>query len=288
MDDAALLKVNDLSVTFHDRGNRFSAVKGISFSIESGKTLALVGESGSGKSVSAMALGRLLPPKPKCTIGGSIKLNGKNLLHLSEREMRKIRGKEIAYVFQEPSTSLNPVFNVGFQIAEAIKTHRKDVDDVDEEVVRLLFDVGIEDATRVNAYPYELSGGMQQRVMIAMALACQPKLFIADEPTTALDVTIQKQILYLLKTLQRQSEMALLLITHNFGIIRGFADNVAVMFRGEIVEYGPTEKILSAPEHPYTKALIACIPRLDQKVPRLVTIDYDEIAQAEATKAEMR
>ncbi len=282
MKNRPFLDIRNLRVSFEDRGRSFQAVKAVSFSLEEGRTLAVVGESGSGKSVSAMAIGRILPPEPKCMIKGNIYLDGQDLLQLSEREMRKIRGNHIAYVFQEPGTSLNPSFTIGFQIAEAIKAHGKDVDSVKLEVIRLLDEVGFtQSEERYHAYPHELSGGMQQRAMIAMALACEPKLLIADEPTTALDVTIQKQILQLLQSIQRQQKMALILITHNFGIVRGFADYVAVMFRGKIVEYGETEKILNDPQHPYTKALIACIPRLDQNIPRLATIDYTFVGKEE-------
>jgi ABC-type dipeptide/oligopeptide/nickel transport system ATPase component len=195
---------------------------------------------------------------------------------MSETEIRSVRGQGIAYVFQEPATSLNPVYTIHSQIAEGIRLHRPDVNDVDAEVVKWLARVGIVDPEkRMWDYPHQLSGGMQQRAMIAMALSCRPKLLIADEPTTALDVTIQAQILAELRHLRSEFGMALILITHNFGIIRGLCDRVAVMFRGEIVETGETNAILQNPVHPYTKALIACVPRLGSKQKRLRMIDYN-------------
>jgi ABC-type dipeptide/oligopeptide/nickel transport system ATPase component len=196
-------------------------------------------------------------------------------LKLAGKELRKMRGKEVAYVFQEPSTSLNPVLTVRTQMAEALELHRPEVKNRDEEIVKWLYQVGIvEPEKRLRAYPHELSGGMQQRVMIAMALCCQPKLLIADEPTTALDVTIQKQIIDLLVSLKASLGMSIILITHNFAIIRGIADKVAVMFRGKIVEAGPTEEVLGNPQHRYTQALLDCVPRLGVKQSRLRAIDY--------------
>ena len=193
----------------------------------------------------------------------------------SDRELRALRGKSIAYIFQEPGSSLNPVFTIGDQIGEAIELHRPEVEDIRGEIVRALDEVGIRNpAQRLDDYPHQMSGGMQQRVMIAMALACQPDLLVADEPTTALDVTIQKQIMDLLKELKRKSGMSILLITHNFGLVADFADRVVVMFRGKIVEFGPTAEVLRAPQHPYTKALIECVPKLGQKQHRLKVIDY--------------
>ncbi|WP_309400886.1 ABC transporter ATP-binding protein [Cerasicoccus maritimus] len=270
-----LLDVKDLKISFHGRDRVTEAVKGINFSLEDGQTLAVVGESGSGKSVTAMSLTRLLPDPPTCQISGEILLRGQDVLMMPKRDLRSIRGKEIAYIFQEPSTSLNPVFTVGYQIAEAIKLHVPEEKDITGRVIDSLRKVGIRDAEkRYKAYPHEMSGGMQQRVMIAMALACEPKILVADEPTTALDVTIQAQIIDLLKELREKTDMSIILITHNFGIIKGFADQVQVMFRGEVVEHGPTEKVLENPQHPYTKALIACIPRPGTKQRRLTTIDH--------------
>jgi ABC-type dipeptide/oligopeptide/nickel transport system ATPase component len=273
-----LLTVKNLKISFHNRENKTEAVKGISFSLKEGKTLAVVGESGSGKSVSALSLARLLPEAPACQVSGEIKFNNIDILNASTDTLRRIRGKEIAYIFQEPSTSLNPVFTVGYQIAESIKLHRPEVTDVTAEVVKALQLVGIRDAeSRYKAYPHEMSGGMQQRVMIAMALACRPRILVADEPTTALDVTIQKQIMDLLKELKQKIDMSIIMITHNFGIVKDFADEVIVMYQGKIVEQGNTNDVLNNPQHPYTQALIACIPKLGQKKERLTTIDHSKL-----------
>jgi ABC-type dipeptide/oligopeptide/nickel transport system ATPase component len=281
-----LLSVNDLRISFHQRDRVVEAVQGVSFNLEEGRTLAIVGESGSGKSVTALSLTRLLPEAPVCRVTGSIRYRDKDILTLDRRALQAVRGKEIAYVFQEPSSSLNPVFTVGDQIAEAIKLHFPAATDVRDRVVRSLEQVGIPDAARRHtAYPHELSGGMQQRVMIAMALACRPRILVADEPTTALDVTIQKQIIDLLRELRASAGMSVILITHNFGIVQGFADDVAVMYRGNIVESGPTDTVLKNPQHPYTRALIACIPRLGERRHRLTTINHEEIARACAAKS---
>lgn len=270
-----LLVVKDLTINFHTRGQTVEAVKGINFSVKEGETLAIVGESGSGKSVTALSLTRLLPPPPICEVSGEVFYAGRDLAHCSPAQLRQVRGKEIAYVFQDASTSLNPVFTIGSQVGEAVKLHFPEVQDVEKRVVQALEQVGIRNAAeRFDAYPHELSGGMQQRVMIAMALVCEPRILIADEPTTALDVTIQKQIIDLLKDLKKKQTMSIVLITHNFGIIKDFAEEVIVMFRGEIVEDGRTDQILNHPKHPYTQALINCIPRLGQKKERLTTIDY--------------
>jgi ABC-type dipeptide/oligopeptide/nickel transport system ATPase component len=278
-----LLQVEDLRVTFHAHPRAVEAVRGVSFSLAAGRTLAVVGESGSGKSATALALTRLLPPPPGCTVTGRVSYQGRDVMAASRDQLRKIRGKEIAYIFQEPATSLNPVFTIGWQIAEAVKLHLPGVKDVTARVVESLRAVGIRDPEqRCRAYPHELSGGMQQRVMIAMALACEPRVLVADEPTTALDVTIQKQILDLLREVRLAHNMAVLLITHNFGIVKDFADDVIVMFRGRIVESGPVAQVLNNPQHPYTQALIACIPRLGQRQSRLATIDYAKIEAAGA------
>lgn len=276
--DAPLLRIRDLQIEFgrHD-GEPVKAVKSISFTLKQGESIALVGESGSGKSATALALARLLPEPPASISAKEMSLNGHHILEMNERELRAIRGKEIAYIFQEPSTSLNPVLTIRTQIGEALALHRPDVAkaDRDDEIVKWLDKVGIVDSRkRLRAYPHELSGGMQQRVMIAMALCTQPKLLIADEPTTALDVTIQKQIMDLLAELRRDLDMSIILITHNLGIIRSVVDRVAVMFRGEIVETGPVDEILRNPQHAYTKALLACVPRMGAKQPRLQAIDY--------------
>lgn len=272
--DSPLLRVSNLSIRFGE----LVAVDGISFNVGAGETVAVVGESGSGKSVSALALTRLLPPAPGCLVSGRIWLRDQNLMELDEPALQRVRGKEIAYIFQEPSSSLNPLFTIGSQIAEAIRLHRPDVTDATAEIIRVLDLVGIRDPERrYKDYPHHLSGGMQQRVMISMALVCQPSILVADEPTTALDVTIQAQIIDLLRELKSKLRMSVLMITHNFGIVHGFADRVLVMFRGKIVEEGPTEVVLRNPKHPYTQALISCIPRLGLKQTRLTTIDYSKI-----------
>ncbi|MEY3837318.1 MAG: peptide transporter ATP-binding protein [Verrucomicrobiota bacterium] len=273
MSVAPLLKVRDLGVTFRTGDRVTVASTDVSFDLAAGQVLAVVGESGSGKSVSALALTRLLPPAPTCEVVGTIELAGRALTGLTEAELSKVRGKDIAYIFQEPGTSLNPVYTIGFQIGEAIELHRPDVTDVRAAVLAALRDVHIDDPARVaDSYPHELSGGMQQRAMIAMALACDPKILVADEPTTALDVTIQKEIMDLLARLRRERGMSILLITHNFGIVANFADHVQVMRKGRIVEQGPTAQVMGSPAHEYTKGLIACIPRLGQRRHRLTTL----------------
>ena len=277
-----LLRIRDLNIEFRRHGAEpLKAVQGLSLDLQSGESLAIVGESGSGKSATALALARLLPEPPATISASELRLNGHDILHMSERQLQRVRGKEIAYVFQEPSTSLNPVLTVRTQIAESLRLHRPEVKDLDAEIIRWLDKVGIIDPQkRLHAYAHELSGGMQQRVMIAMALCTQPRLLIADDPTTALDVTIQKQIMDLLAQLRRDLGMSMILITHNFGIIRDVADKVAVMFRGKVVEQGPVEQILRHPQHPYTQALLACVPRMGAKQARLRAIDH---AALEAT-----
>jgi ABC-type dipeptide/oligopeptide/nickel transport system ATPase component len=272
-DNNEFLKVENLRITFQTPDRSVEAVRGVSFSMHKGETLAIIGESGSGKSVTAMALAKLLPQPPGIYDSGSILLDGVDVLKASPRQLRGIRGRRIGYVFQEPSTSLNPVYSIHSQIAETIRLHRPEVRDIDSEIIKWLDLVGIVNAAaRMKDYPHQLSGGMQQRVVIAMALAAHPDLLVADEPTTALDVTIQAQVIDLLKHLKATLGMAILMITHNFGIIRGFADRTLVMYRGEVVEEGPTDEILRHPQHPYTKALIDCIPRLGAKRRRLTTI----------------
>ena len=271
--DGMLLEVEDLRTYFRVGPDPVRAVDGVSFSVREGETVALVGESGCGKSATALSLMRLLPEPPALYEGGSIRYDGRDVLTLPERELLDMRGNEVAYVFQEPATSLNPVFRVGWQIAEAIRLHRSDVN-VHEEVLRLLHLVGLpEPERRIQAYPHELSGGMQQRIMIAMALACRPRLLVADEPTTALDVTVQAQILALLMSLQQQLGMAIVLITHNLGLVAEAAHRVNVMYAGRIVEAGPTEQVLSAPAHPYTRALLRAVPRLAGSEGRLSGIE---------------
>ena len=273
--ETPLLSIKDLFIRFETENGDIDAVKGISFDVQAGETLAIVGESGSGKSVTALSLTRLIPEPPARYVSGEILLNGKDVLKMSPRELRAIRGSQIAYIFQEPSTSLNPVFTIRNQIAETIRLHRPDVKNVNEEIIKWLDLVGIvEPEKRMWDYPHQLSGGMQQRAMIAMALSCQPVLLVADEPTTALDVTIQAQIMTQLRELKSRLKMSIILITHNFGIVGDIADRIAVMFRGKIVEYGETKSILANPQHPYTKALIECIPQLGAGKKRLTTRDH--------------
>jgi ABC-type dipeptide/oligopeptide/nickel transport system ATPase component len=268
-----MLDIRDLRVGFSSDHGITPALHGVSLRLDRGETLAIVGESGSGKSVTALSITQLLPQPPTIYQGGEIIFEGEDLLKASPARLRRVRGGKIAYIFQEPSTSLNPVYTIGSQIEEMIRLHRADVGNVEKEIIYWLDAVGIpEPARRLHDYPHQLSGGMQQRVMIAMALSARPDLLIADEPTTALDVTIQAQILDKLRDLQKELGMAVLLITHNFAIIRGLARHVAVMYRGKVVEYGETEEVLRSPQHPYTRALIACIPKLGVKQRRLPTI----------------
>lgn len=270
---SALVEVHGLNVHF----GSLHAVRDVSFRLDSGDTLALVGESGSGKSVTAMALARLLPPAAR--VSGDIRFQGEAVPAMDARRLRHLRGRQIAYIFQEPTAALNPVFTVGEQIGEAIRRHFPAVRNVRDRVIEALARVGIrEPEVRWRDYPHQMSGGMNQRVMIAMALACEPRLLVADEPTTALDVTIQAEIMELLARLQRDTGMAMLLITHNFGLVRGFARRVAVMYRGELVEQGDTEAVLDAPRHPYTRALLDCLPRLGERRSRLATIDHAALA----------
>ncbi|WP_291319397.1 ABC transporter ATP-binding protein [Desulfonatronospira sp.] len=279
-----LLDVRDLCIEFDSHGEVHRAVDGISFSIAPGKVLAVVGESGSGKSVTGLSLTGLLPPPPGCRVNGQVLYQGRDLLECSPRELRQYRGRQIAYIFQEPGTALNPVFTIGYQIAEAIRLHRPGIKDVQAEIIKALDLVKIHDPEkRFGDYPHQLSGGMQQRVMIAMALACNPRLLVADEPTTALDVTIQAQIIKLLGELRERLGMSIMLITHNFGIVSGFADKVAVMRHGRIVEQKETARILKNPEHPYTRALIGCIPVLGRKLHRLPTIESEIPGEMEIT-----
>jgi ABC-type dipeptide/oligopeptide/nickel transport system ATPase component len=271
-----MLEVRDLTIKFQSDSGETTAVQSLSFALPEGETLAIVGESGSGKSVTALSLTKLLPEPPALYSSGDIVLDGRSILAMKERELRSVRGNQIAYIFQEPATSLNPVYSIYDQIAETIRLHRPEVRDIRSEVVHWLDQVGIvAPEKRMRDYPFQLSGGMQQRVMIAMALSCQPNILVADEPTTALDVTIQKQILDLFRSLKQKFRMSIILITHNFGIIGGIADKVAVMFRGRLVEFGPTRLVLHEPAHPYTRALIDCVPRLGAGLKRLKTIEKD-------------
>ncbi len=262
-----ILTVSNLTTSFRVEGQWKSVVRNLSFDIKPKETLAVVGESGSGKSVTALSIMRLTPPGSS-KIEGSIKLNGKELLTLPDSEMRHIRGNEIAMIFQEPMTSLNPVLTIGFQIAEALILHRGlSRSEAEAETIRLLEKVRIPAAkSRFHEYPHRFSGGMRQRVMIAMALACKPKLLIADEPTTALDVTIQAQTLELIKTLQEEEGMSVLFITHDMGVVAEIADRTVVMYNGDEVETGATEDIFASPKKPYTKALISAVPRLGSMI----------------------
>ena len=267
-----LLEIKNLQLEFGPKDKPLRAVDGVSFSIDAGETVCLVGESGCGKSVTALSVARLVPAPPARYVGGEILLNGRDVLKMDKNELRKIRGGVVSYIFQEPSSSLNPVFRVGNQIKESLKLHRPAKAN-DEEVIRLLKLVGIPaPESRLKDYPHQMSGGMQQRVMIAMALASEPKLLIADEPTTALDVTIQAQILELLLDLKKRLGMAILLITHNLGIVSDIADRLAVMYAGQIVETAPAADLLRRPLHPYTRALMNSVPKLGHEMERLQAI----------------
>ena len=265
-----ILEIKNLKV-FPNLNSKLKLVKNISLSLKKGKTTCIVGESGSGKSLTALSVMQLL--SSQLSMSGSIFFEGINLLNLSNEEVRRRRGKDIAMIFQEPMTSLNPVLTIGYQIQEAISVHNNlNKVELNSHVLDLLKTVGIP-ADRVNSYPDELSGGQRQRVMIAMAISCSPKLLIADEPTTALDVTVQAQILNLLNDLKLKFEMTMLFITHDFGVVEDIADDVAVMFQGEIVEQGSVANVLKKPQHPYTRALLDCVPDAYGKTD-LKPIDY--------------
>ncbi|NNE35246.1 MAG: ABC transporter ATP-binding protein [Rhodothermales bacterium] len=268
-----LLRVANLSTSFETDRGAVKAVSDVSFSVGAGETLAIVGESGSGKSVTCLSILRLLSTPP-ASISGSVKLRGTELLELPEREMRAVRGKDVAMVFQEPMTSLNPVFTVGNQIAEAVRIHEGVARRIaTNRAVELLELVGIpEPNQRAREYPHQLSGGMRQRVMIAIALACRPELLIADEPTTALDVTIQAQIIDLLGSLQKQFGMGLLFVTHDLGVVAEIADRVLVMYAGMVVEEGTVDDIFLRPKMPYTSGLLQSVPRPGSKRSRLAAI----------------
>ncbi len=261
-----LLEIENLQTQFFTSGGIVRAVDGISYDVNEGETIAVVGESGCGKSVSALSVLRLIPDPPGRIVGGSIRFQGRDLLKLSDEEIRDVRGKDIAMVFQEPMTSLNPVLTIGRQLTETLEQHLSmSHEKANARAVELLGMVGISDpARRLKQYPHHLSGGMRQRVMIAMALCCEPKLIIADEPTTALDVTIQAQILELMKDLTRRLGVALIVITHNLGIVARYADRVNVMYAGRIIESGTANDIYHNPHHPYTLALLKSVPRMDQ------------------------
>jgi peptide/nickel transport system ATP-binding protein len=295
-----LLEIKNLKMDFGKNAEALRAIDDVSFTIGAGETVCLVGESGCGKSVTALSIARLVPTPPANYVGGEILLNGRDTLKMSARELQQIRGGVVSYVFQDPGASLNPVFRIGNQIKESLKLHRPELGApisrsassadshqradqeigvpsrraaLDAEVIRLLKLVGIPaPESRIKNYPFEMSGGMQQRVMIAMALASEPKLLVADEPTTALDVTIQAQILDLLSDLKQRLGMAILLITHNLGIVGDMADRVAVMYAGHIVELAPAKELLRKPFHPYTKALMNSVPKLRGDADRLSAI----------------
>ena len=271
-----ILKINNLSIgTKVD--TKINLVDDISFSVKSGKTTCIVGESGSGKSLTALSIIRLLSPQLK--MSGEILFNNEDICKMSELEIREKRGLDIAMIFQEPMTSLNPVLTIGYQIKEAIAVH-SDLpnNEINNRVAELLMLVGIP-VERVSSYPDELSGGQRQRVMIAMSMSCNPKLLIADEPTTALDVTVQAQILKLLDDLKSKLNMSMLFITHDFGVVEDIADDVIVMFKGKIVERGEVNQVLKKPKHPYTKALLGCVPdALGKK--QLTPIDYEKLDRA--------
>lgn len=276
-----MLSIQNLHISFQSQGEEVCAVKGVSWTLEKGKTMGIVGESGSGKSVTSLAIMRLLGENA-LTPQGKILYNGQDVLQLPMREMRKLRGKEIAMIFQEPMTSLNPVFTCGYQVAEAIRLHEGlDKKAAKEKVIQLFEKVELPRPEKIyDAYPHEISGGQKQRVMIAMAISCNPSLLIADEPTTALDVTVQKSVLQLLKRLQAEFGMAMIFISHDLGVIAEIADEVAVMYKGEIVEKGKMKEVFFSPQHPYTQGLIACRPNMKQRVERLLTV-HDFLHQKE-------
>ncbi|WP_342545958.1 ABC transporter ATP-binding protein [Lysinibacillus sp. FSL K6-4013] len=269
-----MLEVKNLKTGFDIDGEIYHAVDDVSFSVKSGQIIGVVGESGCGKSVMSLSVMQLLPKGIGKITGGEIKFEGKNIENYSSDDMNKIRGKDISMIFQEPMTSLNPVFTIGSQIQEIILNHSKiSKAEAKSKAIDLLKQVGIPRADQiVDEYPHQLSGGMRQRVMIAIAIACQPKLLIADEPTTALDVTVQAQILDLLKTIQAKNDMSIVLITHDLGVVAEMCDEVIIMYAGKIVERTNVDNLFHNPQHPYTKLLMASIPRIDEEVEKLTTI----------------
>jgi len=273
--DKKVIEVKDLKTHFFTRAGVVKAVDGVSFSIEGNETLGLVGESGCGKSITCLSLLRLVPQPAGKIINGEIILNGKNILELSDREMTSIRGSQISMILQDPMTSLNPVFTIGSQISEPIRLHQKlDKKAISEKVKEMLSLVKIPlPELRVKEFPHQMSGGMRQRIVGAMALSCQPSLLIADEPTTALDVTIQAQFLKLIKAIQQELSLAMIVVTHDLGIVAKVCDRVAVMYAGKIVETAPIREIFNNPCHPYTKALLGSLPKIETKVDRLASID---------------
>ena len=271
----ALLSVDNLRTHFFVREGTIKAVDGVSFALDKGQTLGIAGESGSGKSVTSLSILRLIAWPPGKIVGGDVRLEGRSLLSCSNREMRAIRGNEISMIFQDPMTSLNPVFTVGRQIVETLVLHQHlDKASARERTIALLKEVGIPNPSqRIDQYPHEYSGGMRQRAMIAMALACEPKILIADEPTTALDVTIQAQILALMNKLKQDLGTSIVIITHDLGVLAEMADKIVIMYAGKVLECGDTDSIFYRPCHPYTWGLLKSIPRLDQKGRRLVPIE---------------
>ena len=270
-----VLKVENLRTYFRTRWGEVKAVDGVNFELLKGETLGIVGESGSGKSVTMLSMMRLIPMPPGRIVEGSITLDGEDLLQLSETEMSKVRGSKIALIIQDPMTSLNPVFSIGNQVTEAIRIHQ-DIPkrSVMEKALEVLRKVNIPAAeSRVRDYPHQMSGGMRQRVVGAIGISCQPLVLIADEPTTSLDVTIQAQYLKLLKDLQQDSDLSLIFITHDFGIVAKMCDRVAVMYAGRIVELGTVRDIFNHPSHPYTEALLASVPKMEEDVDRLYAIE---------------
>ncbi len=273
--EAPVLKVENLRTYFRTRWGEVKAVDGVNFELRKGETLGIVGESGSGKSVTMLSMMRLIPMPPGRIVEGSITLDGEDLLQLSESEMSKVRGSKIALIIQDPMTSLNPVLSIGNQVTEAIRIHQ-DIPkrSVMEKALEVLRKVNIPAAeSRVRDYPHQMSGGMRQRVVGAIGISCQPLVLIADEPTTSLDVTIQAQYLKLLKDLQQESDLSLIFITHDFGIVAKMCDRVAVMYAGRIVEMGSVRDIFNTPSHPYTEALLASVPKMEEDVDRLYAID---------------
>lgn len=269
-----ILKVNDLQTHFFTEDEEIPAVDHVSFHVDEGEVVGIVGESGSGKSVTSLSIMDLIPNPPGKIIGGEIEFKEQNLIDFSEKEMRKIRGNEIAMIFQEPMTSLDPLFTIGNQMRESLQLHQKiSKKEANEKAVNLLKLVGLPRAEAViNEYPHQLSGGMRQRVMIAMSMSCEPELLIADEPTTALDVTIQAQILDLMRKLNEEQDTSILLITHDLGVVAEICDRVIVMYAGQVVEQGTVREILNDPSHPYTKGLIKSIPRMGEKNQSLYSI----------------
>ena len=269
-----LLEVKGLQATIRNKRNSYHAIENVSFSVDQGEILGIVGESGCGKSMTALSILRLVSTSPVYITGGSILYRGQDLLKLDEADIRAIRGNKISMIFQEPMTSLNPVYTVGSQITETIRLHQKvSRDQAWKQALHMLQIVGIPaPEQRIREYPHQLSGGMRQRVMIAMALACRPELLIADEPTTALDVTIQAQILEELRQLKKEFGMSIILITHDLGVVADMTQNMLVMYGGEVVEYGATLQLFQHPKHPYTVGLLRSIPRLDETVEKLNVI----------------